>query len=282
MTPLKELLLTVAGVENCFEEFITMKKNAVTEMNVSENIVKLKIWYSKWLMRNDVPFDSVMGRHLDLYQHTSLDVGDWRTRKERRENDPRWSDILRELRNLLDDFTGHPGFDCTVELEQRCFDCLSPWLVEPSAELERDSPYGCFTYNRMRGKDEVVSLHFMNAYAPDSPFKRKDALIDALLRLVHNAETEIPDMKIIQMHSWLAILPVFAALFPESWIENAKPLGPDSGNGCWGQFVDKTGGFNHRNADTLRKTGQFPFPYTRCFCGKDILKRHLEKQEKSL
>ena len=86
--------------------------------------VKLKIWYAKWLNYIGITLDNVFPRHIDLYQHTSFDNGDWRSRKERSNCDPQWQKILTNIKNIIMEHDLHPGLFSTKELEDKCFEVL--------------------------------------------------------------------------------------------------------------------------------------------------------------
>ncbi len=83
--------------------------------------------------------------------------------------------------------------------------------------------------------------------------------------------------KTVIMHSWLTTFPPFARLFPASWLADARALGPDSGDGVWGQFTDRRCRFHERHAAHLRRTGQFPYPYMHAECSAPALRGHLEQ-----
>ena len=184
-----------------------------------------------------------------------------------------WQKIIIKIKTYISEYTSNPGITSTLELEEECLELLRPFLIEVPSETENGGDFGCFNFNL---KDETtIAIHLTKDFAPDSPFAHKSELLKSLKLLTEKVITNHPNVKYIMMHSWLASFPKFAELFPEEWLKNARPLGPDSGNGCWGQFVDKSGGFNYRNANILRKTGQFSFPYTKCVCEIKNLEFHL-------
>ncbi len=251
------------------------------------NLVKLKIWYLNWLYNFGVPFEYALNRHLNLYCHTSLckypPGTDSTTRKQMTSEDKTWQQIVQKLKNKISTEKKCSAFTDLTVFEEESLALMQPYISEHIAAYlgkqanPKDLPFGCFSYNPATGLEQFINIHFNNVYTPDSPFSHQEELKQTLLALVTDVQTQYPTRKYIQIYSWLAALPKFAELFPAEWVENTIALGPDAGSGCWGQFTDRRGGFNYRMADTLRKTGQFAFAYSRSWCSCESLITHLNQ-----
>jgi hypothetical protein len=249
------------------------------------NIVKLKLWYLNWLYNFGVDFDFSISKHINLYFHTSLckysSETDSATRRKMVSEDKVWQQILQRLKEKISAEKRRSAFMDLTPFENDCLALMQPYIDEHidehvlRQEEPADSPFGCFSYNLTAGSDEFINIHFSNIYAPDSPFIYHEELKKTLLALVLDAKEKHPARKYIQIYSWIACLPKFAELFPTELKANAIAVGPDAGDGCWGQFVDRRGGFNYRRGDILRKTGQFAFVYSRSWCSFESLIKYL-------
>jgi len=54
------------------------------------------------------------------------------------------------------------------------------------------------------------------------------------------------------------------------------PFPYDDERGWWGQFTDRRGELHRANAEHLRRTGNFRYPFLRCSCTVAELRAHLE------
>ena len=124
--------------------------------------------------------------------------------------------------------------------------------------------FGCFNYSI---KEKKVDLHmpvfqFINHkrikkkynYEQKFSMRAKD-----LLSLIIHIEKNHPNIKFIQMGSWLNKYKPFRALFPKSWKFNNK-IKKKNSIAWWGQFVDVTGNIHKRNAELFMKNFKFPYP----------------------
>jgi hypothetical protein len=97
------------------------------------------------------------------------------------------------------------------------------------------------------------------------------------MRLLSDAKAKQPEVETVHCGSWLNALKPFQELFPPEWAASmTAPSELRYHYGWWGQFIDRTGGFNRRNGEKLRATGKFPFPCVGCRCSTASLRAHLE------
>ena len=246
-------------------------------------IVKLKIWYLKWIVTQGIPFDYGINNHVNIFKFTSKIIpGESGVEMlKRRDNDPVWQKLKEDIREKIEREHVWLAFTDMPALEQECFALLKPYMDKyidqylQTMPTEDNDSFGCFSYGEPAGGSSNISLHFRNRFIPESPFSHENELRQSLIDLINDVMKKYPDVTNIQMTSWLSRLPKFAALFPAEWLENARPIGRDTGDGCWGQFVDRRGGFNYRMAEILRSTGQFAFVNSYCSCEIDRLLEHL-------
>jgi len=240
--------------------------------------VKLKLWYVKWLLHIGVNFEEAVQRHVDIYRMTSLYDGNKGHHPTRGWSDPLWRELRSRLKSIYDKYPGHPGLKSTSKLEEEGLAVLWPYLekrIQMGAKIvPRKRPYGCFGYEY---QGDYLHLHFSNAVAPESPFHDMASLAESLYKLLIDSQERRPEILKVNMTSWLNTFLPFLTLFPPTWSNSAKPLGPDYGHGTWGQFINRRGDFHSRNAAFLRKTGQFPYVYSYCECSINELKDYLEK-----
>ena len=176
----------------------------------------------------------------------------------------------------------------TVAFEQWLLAEEAPWLARYLAmhfaaeyRAPLNTPYAGFSFDytpeyRAGEAGEVcLTLHFRNAFTPESPFQHADALRDALQRLVARSRIERPEVIRVQCGSWLNSLSPFQALFPANWHRTATPGAPGAHLGWWGQFMDRTGAFHARHGAYLRQTGEFPYRHLLCSCLLNELQTHL-------
>jgi len=252
---------------------LKIQKHYVTE------IVKLKLWYVKWLLYFGVNFEDAIQRHVDIYRMTSLYDGSKSHQPITGWSDPSWEKILIKLRRIYDKYSGHAALESTLKLEEEGLSILWPYLekrIKMEAKIiPEKKPYGCFGYEYQR---DYLHLHFSNAVRPNSPFSDMFTLAESLYKLVIDSKERRPEIKRVNMTSWLNTFSPFLSLFPPTWGNSRKPLGPDSGDGAWGQFIDRTGDFHSHNATIFRKTGQFPYVYSLCGCSINELIKYLREK----
>ncbi|MCK4401737.1 hypothetical protein KAW08_05495 [bacterium] len=254
--------------------------NLETHRHYVTEVVKLRLWYVKWLLNFGVKFECAIQRHVRIYQITSFydenkTYGHGMSWKE-----PRWKKLLTRLRKIYDKYPGHPTLESTAKLEEEGLTILWPYLekhIQTEAKtVPKKRPYGCFSYNDREG---YLALHFANDAMPKSPFHDISALANSLYRLLIDSKRRCPETLKVRMTSWLNAFPPFLTLFPDIWGNSRKPMGPDSGDGAWGQFIDRRGDFHSRNGAVLRETGQFPYVYSLCECNINQLVKYLVKEK---
>jgi len=158
-----------------------------------------------------------------------------------------------------------------------------------AAEYEKEwaaplrPPYHGFSYeyHPLYGSDdttEYLTLHFRNAFMPDSPFEHINALRDGLRRIVEHTQQHRPDITHVQCDTWLNGVRHFASLFPAEWAANLKPGEPGPHMGWWGQFMDRAGHIDTRRAEQFLTTGEFPHPHQRGGCTVASLAKHLRAE----
>jgi hypothetical protein len=246
------------------------------------NVIQLKLWRVKWLAREEgMPFEEAIQKRVGLYWKTTL-ASDWKSGPV---PDGDWGSVLVDLVRICE---AHRVDASSEALESEGLNLLWPW-VEPRLEsdLESDAEWvyrsgNCFryqfdpSYHSTEGED-YLTLHFRNAFRPDSPFRRLDDLAGMLTTALEKAVAERPDVKMAQMGSWVNSVPAFASIFPAPWTDNAVHGGPAGHLGWWGQFMDRRGGFHKKNADCFRSTGEFPYTHLLSQCGISDLQRHLSE-----
>ncbi len=142
------------------------------------------------------------------------------------------------------------------------------FLWEPQREFgaDPDSP------------EELLTLHFRNKFAPDSPFDHRDELEKGLLEIVEECESGHPGIKRVQCAGWLNNLPAFLSLFPAEWNEERTLCFPMEGSiGWWGSFIDRRGHFHEGRAEKFLRLGGFTCPGIHCRCTLAALKAHLKQ-----
>lgn len=138
------------------------------------------------------------------------------------------------------------------------------FLSELHTEYYMDSP------------ELLLTLHFRNKFAPDSPFRHTRELAAGLLSIVEQCMAEHPGIRRVQCASWLNNRREFLALFPPEWLENRTFCLPMEGSaGWWGSFIDCRGRFNRLRAAEFERLGGFTMPNLHCRCRIDALRRHL-------
>jgi hypothetical protein len=240
------------------------------------------LWLAKSLAARGEPLDDALTARTNIYRLTSLFDNthhpawkrpDWR--------DERWDRLLAELRAI---YSRHAADADTAALEAEGLTLLQPLL---EARLEHDvndwpqcgnRPYGFFRYDPPTTQfPDSIGLHFANPFAPRSPFEDVAARAGELSRLLDEVHTRTPQVAIARTGTWLNSFKPFQNFFPPEWAASASPPQPLAYHyGWWGQFIDRSGAFHHKNGAHLRRTGQFPFPCVTCQCSVESLRRHLK------
>lgn len=124
---------------------------------------------------------------------------------------------------------------------------------------------------------DLVTLHFCNAFVPDSPFEHGKELRAGLREIVRLARTDRPDVARAQCATWLNHVERFTRLFPSEWDCSGTDCPLEGHTGWWGQFTDRTGGLHQARAAAFRATWRFRYPNRHCRCSLDALEAHLER-----
>lgn len=229
--------------------------------------------------RNVLTVESPVYRLTGLWDGKRHPASGWR--------DLKWESLVEEL---------HALFEKTpLEFEVAGYALLAP-LLEDGIErdvkawpwtpcgycpykLPEENVFGSFAFEVARSGDsgETIGIHIGNAKMPHSPFEDMGMLRRELLDLTEHVRRRHPGVESIGCDSWLNSLDRFVAMFPSGWVASgAKPGRVGFGFNWWGQFMSRTGGFNFRNAEHMRKTGGFPFQSLTGRCSIASLRRHLE------
>lgn len=149
---------------------------------------------------------------------------------------------------------------------QEIRDSYAGFMCEAHTEYYSESP------------ELLLTLHFRNRFAPDSPFGHRQELAAGLLKLVVDFHREHPEIRRVQCASWLNNLPDFLSLFPREWFESRTICLPmEASTGWWGSLIDHHGRFSQARAEKFRERGGFSCPNVHCRCQITALINHLEK-----
>lgn len=145
-------------------------------------------------------------------------------------------------------------------------DSYNGFMCEACTEYYSDSP------------ELLLTLHFRNNFAPDSPFEHIKELAEGLKRLVDDFTAAHPECHRVQCASWLNNRAEFLQFFPKEWSENRTVCLPMEGSqGWWGSFVNCKGEFNSKRAAIFQKNGGFSMPNVHCRCSIAALKEHIDQ-----
>ena len=230
-------------------------------------LTKLRAWYVWWLLRkSDLGFSQIIEKRVDLLM------------REVATNRPD-ADPTEDCRHRYGEQDDNPD---TTRLEkwmvhqlkqgiERAASAYAAGLTRPRPPDHNGFSCRCEKSYFPEYERNVLTLHFRNAFAPDSPFDDRDRLVTGLSQAVREAVHDHPGVTRIECQSWLNKFPPFADLFPRAWRQGAVIEHPSISIAWWGQFTDRTGGFHHRNAAALRATGRFPYRCMRCTCSVQAL-----------
>lgn len=176
-----------------------------------------------------------------------------------------------------------------AEREALWHDTITPWLRihYEKAREEIANNNSCFlselhTEYYCDSPELLLTLHFRNLFAPDSPFNHLDALCGSLLDIVERHMAVHPEITRVQCASWLNNRPEFLALFPAEWQKQRSLCLPMEGStGWWGSFIDRRGLFNAERAADFERLGGFAMPNTNCRCSTAALLQHLQKMKRA-
>lgn len=229
-----------------------------TYLQFVDGLLRLKTWYA-WHLVNRVgtPVDEVLERRIYLFRFAyPVSEADWIA----------WKGACRELLAVYGNACSCEPVESWVSRTDGVVAVanLATHFEREYAKPIRDSWAG-FTYEFRpdyrsigKGDPDLLTLHFRNAFVPDSPFAHLEELRQGLREILEKARRERPDVTGMQCATWLVSLESFASLFPPSWGPRAVPCAPGNHMGWWGQFMDRRGRFHAANGTYLRRTGQFP------------------------
>ena len=239
-------------------------------------VVKLMIWHV-WDLHHDSgdrsPVADNLDKRVDIMRKTILFDG---RHPATGLNPPihQWDELKAELAKRI--AAVGPAQDAET-LEDACWELLWPF-VEPTLEEApkklqdiQEQPYSCWSYQLHDKAPERVSLHFSNAYQPESPFKsRRGDLISSLRQLLLHVRAAYPDVNRVQCGSWLNQFEPFLAVFPSSWAESFEPVYDYWATyGWWGQYMTSAGGYHQRNGNLFRARRVHPYTAGNSECGLD-------------
>ncbi|MGF1723043.1 hypothetical protein L4D20_23880 [Vibrio kyushuensis] len=243
-----------------------------------KNAAPLMIWHVWQLARhteNPVsPWDA-LDRYADIYRLS--------TRSEKIDptvpgfSDPEWDELKRRIIAI---FEKHVTTLDSQALEAECMALLWPLMkVRIKADSRPHPPRAHGSW--LRDIDgQFIKLHISNAALPNSPFDDKLGMASDLLRLLLDTKAEHPSVTHVRCGTWLNNLPIFLSLFPPSWAASKSDvIELGRGLGLWGQYMDRTGAFHSKNAQTFRATGRHPFFYVTCHCEYSEAIAHLERMK---
>jgi hypothetical protein len=281
----------------------------------SEGIIKLGVWYVRWLLASGQISErhvlDALTRRVNIYRLTLLWDG---TRDPACGfRDPEWERLAEALASL----TRHLPFERVFELEE-----LAVTLLRPSLRVMPEQPegptFGCWTYEvvgesitdgpgllgRLTNRRKIsqrlhqlvglataerhAALHFFNACRPQSPFGNIRSLACTLRGVIRDCRHWHPAVQTLWCQSWLNSHPAFLALFPGNWRDSATVRTTEDvnrrslGQAClnthnwWGQFMRSDGGFHETRAQRFRESGgQFPYRNLLCHAGIDEIDNFL-------
>ncbi|MCD6364797.1 MAG: hypothetical protein J7M14_02875 [Planctomycetes bacterium] len=181
----------------------------------------------------------------------------FRTAEAHGHTEPEWLEFTCVLEGVERKY--HGRLDEIVDVVYGIvLDRLNESLARQYEQWEAPRYYGVFGW---QVRDDYIAMHFHNVHRPDSPFERPAVLLQCLGIIIDEIAEKGYDIKRIGMDSWVNNLKGFQAVFPPSYAASLTPTNPDvkGGDGWWGQFVTRTGEFNHRRARILRETRRFEF-----------------------
>jgi|TARA_B110001452_G_scaffold187386_1_gene157758 hypothetical protein len=148
-------------------------------------------------------------------------------------------------------------------------------------EYNTKAKFGCFSYSIIKNK---VDLHmpvfqFINhkkiikKYTKNQKFNMR---AEDLIKLVKSVNKKHPNVKIIQMGSWMNQYQPFKKLFPVTWKPTSK-LKKKNSIAWWGQFIKSNGDINLDIYRNFKNSLKFKYQGRFYQCKILDLKKHLEK-----
>lgn len=257
-------------------------KTAEEHHALLEQLVRLKLHFvHRWLASHPhESLETVLVERVDIWHKTHLNTGGLVSSIDA--NNDAWQAMVAQVKHIHAEHAQPARRDA---FEAAAFDVFRDSIAarapidferERAGEHLRHYTCGSLRFHKM-DEAQSVFLHIANAIAPRSIFHSPQYLQDCLHQLLDLAEREY-DATHLHTHTWLNSVPAWLAFFPAVWQARMTPPDRDVRDhyGFWGQFIDARGCFNHRRADRLRATGEFPYPPRRSWCTFDELRAHLE------
>lgn len=222
----------------------------------------------------DKAFIDVFNQRTELYSYSEFYLKDVPA-----ETNSAWQNIVRHLYEIWREHGDKALADSAWFVLQKHFEPrIVPDLIQAQKYLA--SSFAGFTYEFHceyfgPAQPDLLTLHFRNYFAPDSPFHHRPELINALLQISDEVQKKRPDITRVQCASWLNNLPPFYEIFPRAWFETSTVCPIEGHNGWWGQFVDRYGQLHEKNAARFEQTKTFLYPNRHCRCDMLQLKKHL-------
>lgn len=240
-----------------------------------QDMMGLQMWYALHVAkRESISVQRAICAYTELYFYSDV----YETNTEAPEND-RYVKYL----NKIDDKRRRMGDEAFLssvweEIGPSVLPRAAECLKEAQRVIERS--YRGFYYEFhpvyfSKRVEPVITLHFRNYFAPDSPFKHMDELAAGLMKLLEHANSVKPEVQRVQCASWLNHLPAFGGLFPGQWRDGGRSCPREGHTGWWGQFIDRTGQVNPALAQRMRSTGWFTYSNLHCTCEVKHLRVHL-------
>ena len=136
--------------------------------------------------------------------------------------------------------------------------------------------FGCFSYEIFASDKNKIFLHIGNSAIPDSFLDDETLIKKSLLAVMDDAEKN-HSINTLTTETWLNSHEKWLRFFPDEWMSNmTAPTADLVGHlGYWGQFINKKGCINLKNASFFKETGKLPYPVKRSFCSFDSLRKKL-------
>ena len=145
----------------------------------------------------------------------------------------------------------------------------------PSPDHPKFEPGRCFRYET--ALDNYCSMHIRNAKQPESFLQCPEYFAENLRYIMDKSERE-HSCSTLYTATWLNSHPAFLRFFPEEWrrnLEDTLPFGPTMG---WqGQFINRRGMLNEKNAARFLETGELPFTRRKSSCSFTAIRKHLDE-----
>ena len=250
------------------------------QLNYIFNISKLMLAYCH-KKKDEKNFKSLIKNQTDLYRKTNL--YDFKKKNFSKKNKKKWEQIVLQIK-IYSKLEKNKFIFKSMKL-------LKPYLVKRVSKIPKlveyntKAKFGCFDYSIIKN---TVDLHmpvfqFINHKKKKKFSIKKNKLIlraTDLSNLVNDVKKKYPEIKKIQMGSWLNQYSQFRVLFPKSWRPNGKFKKKNS-IAWWGQFLKSNGKINRDLYNKFLKNCKFKYLGKIYFCNIRDLDHHLLKLKKN-